>query len=138
MKKVPVPGFEGHYEAHDNGHIWSVKRQARSGKGMVLRTYGGRYLKEGFTHSGTGYKQVTLCKDGKLTYTTVHKLIALCFLGRNTRGAINHKDGNKNNNVPGNLEYVTHQENIDHAVKSGLINTKGKNNPNYRHGRYVV
>lgn len=42
---------------------------------------------------------------------------------------INHKDGNKLNDKAGNLEWVTQQENIDHAISMGLENFKGINNP---------
>lgn len=33
---------------------------------------------------------------------------------------VHHKDGNKLNNNAENLEWVTNQENRDHAVKNGL------------------
>lgn len=43
---------------------------------------------------------------------------------------INHKDGNKTNNHVSNLEYVTHKENSDHAIRTGLCNSVGENNAN--------
>jgi hypothetical protein len=41
---------------------------------------------------------------------------------------VNHKDGNKANNRPENLEYVTAKENVAHAVCTGLRDTKGVKN----------
>jgi hypothetical protein len=33
---------------------------------------------------------------------------------------VNHKDGNKLNNLPSNLEWNTHLENVQHSLKTGL------------------
>lgn len=47
--------------------------------------------------------------------------MAKYFLGKRPDGyAINHIDGNKQNNSIDNLEYVTYKENIAHADKNGL------------------
>lgn len=52
---------------------------------------------------------------------TIHSLVANFYLGERPENlCINHKDGNKLNNKPSNLEYVTIAENIYHSVKEGM------------------
>jgi len=62
----------------------------------------------------------------------IHKLIVDHFLGPSNGLCINHIDGNKLNNHPKNLEYVTISDNIKHAIALGL---HVSNNPS-RSGRY--
>ena len=51
----------------------------------------------------------------------VHNLILLTFYGpKPINYVVNHKDGNRLNNCPNNLQYVTKRENYDHALKHGL------------------
>ena len=55
------------------------------------------------------------------TYVGLHRLLAETFIPR-AEGAqqVNHKDGNKGNNSLENLEWVTHEENLYHAMRTGL------------------
>src|SRR5205814_7449808 len=54
--------------------------------------------------------------------TLVHRLVAAAFLGpRPPDKIVHHKDHNKRNNLPGNLEYVTPSENIKLAYADGQI-----------------
>ena len=43
---------------------------------------------------------------------------------------INHKNGNKKDNRPENLEMATYSENLKHAYRTGLKHENGCKNPN--------
>ena len=64
-----------------------------------------------------GYWVASLCKDGKYTRRGVHRMMWEAFNGCiEGRLEINHKDLNRGNNRLENLEIVTHQQNIQHAI----------------------
>ena len=51
----------------------------------------------------------------------IHRIVAKFFIGERPEGlCVNHIDGNKLNNKPSNLEYITISENVKHAISSGL------------------
>lgn len=64
-----------------------------------------------------GYWIASLCKNGKYTKRSMHRMVWEAFNGRiENRLEINHKDLNRGNNKLDNLEVVTHQQNIQHAI----------------------
>jgi len=70
--------------------------------------------------SGHGYLRVTFQRSGGLSQVMAHRLVWVVFRGDIPDGLqINHKDGNKRNNSPDNLEVVTPAENIQHSYRSG-------------------
>lgn len=83
--------------------------------GQVINKNNGHVLKP--QPNGKGYLRVSIGK--KLHF--VHRLVAEKYIP-NPEGKeqINHKDGNKLNNSADNLEWVTNQENRNHAVETGL------------------
>jgi len=108
-----IPNFPD-YEASNFGRV----RRAvwRNGAPRL-----GRILKPGKCGGSRNYLSVALSHNGVIKYLTVHSLIALVFLGpRPDSHEINHKNGNKADNRPENLEYVTSQENKQHAHEMGL------------------
>lgn len=77
-----------------------------------------------------GYLHVTITNKKKPICRRVHHLVIETFVGPRCKGMeVNHIDGNKLNNNLDNLEYITHTENMRHAVKIGLIRVpKGEAN----------
>lgn len=56
----------------------------------------------------------------------VHRLVALAFLPPiEGKEIVNHKDNDPLNNDVGNLEWVTSQENTQHAVRMGVMGKGG-------------
>jgi hypothetical protein len=86
-----------------------------------------------------GYCLFSASYHHKHKYYRVHRFIWEYFNGPIPKELqINHINGIKTDNRLGNLELVTHKENIRHAWRIGLYQPRrGENSPNYKHGRYV-
>jgi hypothetical protein len=92
-----IPGYEGRYQASNLGRI-----------------KGPRGLNKPFK-SRDGYMVATLYTHGKPRRTGVHRLVALAFIPNlEDKPQINHKNGLRHDNRPGNLEWVTCSENNLH------------------------
>jgi hypothetical protein len=115
--------------------IEGLERYQISNKGRVVSNGGKepRFLKP--QSDKIGYQHVRLYPtefqfgkypDGrgkKPKLEKVHRLVALHFILQpqgDEIWTVNHKDGDKTNNVLENLEWVTHAENIQHSWNTGL------------------
>lgn len=110
------------YEVSNLGNVRSsLTSYDTTFKGMPLKRRRKAGNLSGPKLSQKGYKRVRL---NKRVYF-VHRLIATAFIP-NPKGLpqVNHKDGCKTNNDISNLEWVTNQENRDHAVATGLQYSK--------------
>ena len=104
-----------------------------SNLGTVRRHPNAKYNHKGKSHikpyvSRAGYSCVNLYKNSKLFKFQVHRLIAIYFIPNPlNKPDINHKNGNKQDNSIDNLEWVTHQENCQHAWDEGLQSNRAAN-----------
>ena len=74
------------------------------------------------TDNGRGYKFFGTKFNGKKKNFYIHRIVAELFLDNSKLlPEVNHKDCNKANNHVSNLEWVTIQENRDHATLNNLI-----------------
>ncbi len=121
-----IPGYEELYIISNYGRIKTFGRIDR-----FNRKWKEKYLS--LCIDSCGYHPITLCKNGVVKKTRIHRLVAQMFVENpHQRTNINHKDGNKINNHYTNLEWVTPKQNSDHAWKMGLIgknHTRGEKHP---------
>ena len=112
---LPVPGYEGFYEASDLGRIRSLRRMTRCG------WRGGRVLKP-FPDSD-GYLRVNLSRYGKIAgLQPVHGLVLLAFVGpRLPFQECRHGPGGKLDNRLANLCWGMPPEQSDDKRRDGTI-----------------
>lgn len=100
-------GYDGYF-ATELGEIFSTKSN------KVLKS----------KVSGTSkYLEVAIRVNGKCLTRSVHRLVAMAYLGVSGK-QVNHINGDKHDNRPVNLEYVTSTRNMEHASATGLLKTK--------------
>ena len=99
-----IKGFEGIYQISNMGRAKSFKADP-NGRILSIKNSKGDYL------------NIVLCHGNKRRSVKVHRLVAEAFIPNpDNKPEVNHKDGNKQNNRVGNLEWVTRAENHRHAL----------------------
>lgn len=108
----PVPDWEGFYEVSNLG-------RARNSKTGKLKPH---------NINNYGYARLQCYDKKRRQKIFIHKLVALLFVDGFEEGlVVNHKDGDKTNNIWSNLEWVSRSYNNSHAFESGARSyTQGK------------
>ena len=124
----PVKGFEGLYEVSDHARVRSLDRWVTQDNNGTLceRIYKGKIISQQIDHNG--YLSVHISINGKVTGKNVHRLVAEAFVPNpNNLPCINHKDENKRNNLPSNLEWCDYLYNNNYGTrKKRVLLSRGK------------
>lgn len=100
----PVKDYEELYEVSSLGRVRAIKTN--------------KLLKKFITNK---YYSCGLSRKGHTKHLKVHRMVASSFIPNgNNYPQVNHIDGDKLNNCVNNLEWVTRQQNLEHAWKMGL------------------
>lgn len=124
----PVVGFEEWYSVSSHGRVRGEPRSHTPGSGRTGRPRRGRVMRLGV--GKTGYVRCSLKRPGSHgRKVLVHGLVAEAFIGPRPLGMqVNHKSGDKGDNTPGNLEYLTPLENVRHKIEAALrLDQSGEN-----------
>lgn len=112
----PIKNYEHIYEISDTGEVYSH--------------YTNKILRQ--NKLSNGYCDIQLSKNGEITHFLIHRLVAEAFIPNpENKPVVNHINGIKDDNRLENLEWVTYQENTQHAIDSGTFNISGENHPMY-------
>lgn len=109
---LPVVGYEGVYSVSNLGRVRREGGTYGARKSRILRQPRNRY----------GYPQAGLSRNCRTSTKTVHRLVALAFLGKPPspeKNNVNHLDHDRTNNRLENLEWCSPKENTQHCLKAG-------------------
>lgn len=123
-KWLPVSGWEGRYEVSNHGRVRGVTRvlvfrdgRGRTQPGQLKRLDTDRY----------GRLRVSLFRDSKRTFASVHRLVVEAFVGPPPDGMeCCHNDGDKTNNRVENLRWDTRSANMQDQLRHGVHHQAGK------------
>ena len=131
----PVVGFEGQYEISSHGRVRGLDRFISDGRGnrkwikgtaQPMQQYGAG---PGW-RDGKHYWYARFKLGGKARVFVIHRMVAKAFVPNpENLPEVNHIDGNRVNNHYSNLEWCTHQQNMQHAVRLGLLDNAGEAHP---------
>lgn len=105
--KRMIPPFDKSYLVSNKGRVKNIRKNTIKAQQI----------------SHTGYSSI--CFDNSINKKTydMHRIVAQLFIGQCPDGYyVNHKDGNKTNNMIDNLEYLSPGQNTKHARDNNLVN----------------
>lgn len=125
-----IPELDGKYSISSLGRV-------RRNQFEIVDSNNKKFVKKSklmaINDNGNGYKQLMIQVKYKRQVFYIHRLVAQLFLNNpENKEQVNHIDSDRSNNRVDNLEWVSIQENMTHAVlnrsksksKSGYIGIK--------------
>lgn len=125
MRYTPISGekWKQIKDADEGYKISTLGRigSSKYGDFRILKTY----------YAGKGYVMCDMRKDGKTIKRYVHRLVAQHFIPNpDNLPEVNHKDGNKGNNIELNLNWTDGVNNMKHAREVLGFDQRGENSKN--------
>jgi hypothetical protein len=111
------------YEVSNLGRVRSLDRSIVRKNG-VRQTFKGRVLKP---HTKARYDSIVVSHKGEVKTFFVHRLVAAMFVPNpNGYNEVNHLDENPKNNCADNLEWCTHEYNLNYGGHNRKISEAKK------------
>lgn len=101
----------------ERGRVWRRWRILASGEARAIRRRRAENV------GGGGYLRITWREGSRIVQVMAHRLVFAVSTGTIPPDdlQINHKDLNRQNNRPANLELVTQSENIRHRIEARAL-----------------
>jgi hypothetical protein len=112
------------------GYLINELGEVKSPRGKILKQ----------SKSNSGYKCINIKNKGYF----IHRALAFAFINQiKGKEFVNHKDGNKSNNLISNLEWCTKSENVKHMYDLGIkkykpLHYKGKFGSDHNRSKKVI
>lgn len=104
-----------YYQVSNKGRVKRLEHQRWCKPNKSYSTIRERIIVGSYNNSKGYHRAQFVLTSGINKTLTVHRLIAIAFVPNpENKPQVNHIDGDKKNNCPENLEWVTNQENHDH------------------------
>lgn len=111
----------GIYTITDDGEIFKQRYFTRDANSNT-RTVEYTQPRKATWIDSKGYQRLSFAQDGKHYTLLAHRVVYAYFFGTIPDGhTINHENGIKHDNRPGNLKPMTIAENIQHGFQTGLM-----------------
>ncbi|MBM4645595.1 NUMOD4 motif-containing HNH endonuclease [Prescottella equi] len=121
---LPIPGYEGAYDVSSAGRVRGIPRMRIDRLGRRHPIPGGILVQH---RRASGHLQVGLSLDGAQRTFTVHRLVAIAFLGPARDGLeVCHNNGNPSDNRVDNLRWDSRNANRLDAVRHGVDHNASK------------